>query len=43
MVKSKTTQINNYVLLSTIGKGAYGEVFLGIDIGTTDKLKYVGV
>ena len=41
MVKSKTTQINHYVLLSTIGKGAWGEVFLGIDIETPEKLKYV--
>lgn len=41
MVKSKTTKINQYVLLSTIGKGAWGEVFLGVDIESPNKQKYV--
>jgi hypothetical protein len=38
-VVGKRTKINQYVLLTMIGKGGWGKVFLGIDVNT--KQKYV--
>lgn len=41
VVTGKRTKINQYVLLSSIGKGGWGEVFLAVDVDSTDKQRYV--
>lgn len=40
-VVGKRPKINQYVLITMIGKGGWGQVFLGIDVNT--KKKYVGL
>lgn len=37
VVTGKRTKINQYVLVSTIGKGGWGEVFWAVDVNTKDK------
>lgn len=41
VVTGKRTKINQYVLLTSIGKGGWGEVFLAIDVDSPEKHKYV--
>jgi hypothetical protein len=41
VVTGKRTKINQYVLLTSIGKGGWGEVFLAIDVDSNEKHKYV--
>ena len=36
-VVGKRTKINQYVLVTMIGKGGWGKVFLGIDVNTKQK------
>lgn len=37
VVTGRRTKINQYVLVSSIGKGGWGEVFLAVDVNTKDK------
>ena len=41
VITGKRTKINQYVLLTTIGKGGWGEVFLAVDVDSETKSKYV--
>lgn len=42
-IKGKRTKINQYVMVQTIGKGAWGEVFLAVDINTKEKYVKIGL